>query len=172
MEYASSVWMGASATSLGRLDAIQHQAIRIIGLPQQAVDARSIEPLDQHRKVGALTLLHQMIYKEAHALLNELVLQPPTFRRNICQSTSRHACSVSGPVSFTAGHANTFLPTSVNIWNNLPEEIVTIKDRQKFKQEANLHLRGVQMGSILSKKKCAKAKDCTAVGKKRHLPQV
>lgn len=143
MKYASSIWMGASATSLGRLDAIQRQAIRIIGLPQQALEARSIQPLDQHRKVGALTLLHQMYYKEAHALLNELVVPPPTFRRSTRQSTSRHACSVSGPVSITTGHATTFLPTSVNVWNNLPEEIVNIKDRQKFKQEV----------SILSKKK-------------------
>lgn len=82
MEYAFLSMGGASATTLSRLDPIQRQAVRIIGLPQQALKARSIQPLDQHRKVRALTLLHQINWKKDHALPYEVVPRPPTFRRN------------------------------------------------------------------------------------------
>ena len=73
MEYASTVWMGASATSLGWLDAIQRRALRIIKLPQDILYAKQIQPLAQRRNVGALTLLHRMYHGDAPALMNSLL---------------------------------------------------------------------------------------------------
>ena len=42
--------------------------------------------------------------------------------------------------SNTAGHKRTFLPNVSHMWNELPEEIVAIRERDKFKTEVNAFL--------------------------------
>jgi hypothetical protein len=140
MEYASSVWMGASETALARLDAIQRRALKIIGLPQDAMKEIAIQPLSQRRNVGALTLLHRIYHQEAPALLNSLCPPTPIEQRRTRQSASRHSAALVEPQSSTTSHKRSFLPATVSLWNRLPERIVTIKDRQRFKCEVNSFL--------------------------------
>ena len=73
VEYDPTVWMAACEVELARLDSIQRRALKIINFTSDAVNKTQIQPLDERRIVGALTLLHRMYYKEAPPLLNNLV---------------------------------------------------------------------------------------------------
>ena len=148
MEYASTVWMGASPTSLAWLDAIQRRALKIINLPQDDLDSIQIQPLEQRRNVGALTLLHRMYHQEAPAMLNSLLPEPYIERRETRQSRSRHSAALEPIKSNTTSHQRSFIPATVQLWNNLPQEIVDIKDRQKFKSEVNTLLSAVRQRPI------------------------
>ena len=140
MEYASSVWMGACPTSLSWLDAIQRRAIKIINAPPDALDKIQIQPLAQRRNVGCLTLLHRMYHQEAPSLLNGLLPKPKLVRRETRQSSCQHTATLELPQSSTTAHQRSFLPATVRLWNSLPDRIVTIRDRQKFKCEVNTFL--------------------------------
>ena len=76
MEYAWTVWMGVSPTTLAWLEAVQRRALKIINLPQDSLDRKQIQPLEQRRNVGALTLLHRMYHQQATALLNSHLPEP------------------------------------------------------------------------------------------------
>ncbi|CAH1239463.1 Hypp5830 [Branchiostoma lanceolatum] len=140
MEYASTVWMGACPTSLDLLDAIQRRAIRLINLPQDELDRNQIQPLGQRRNVGALTLLHRMYNHNAPSPLISLLPGPYVHRRETRLSRSQH-CNALEPVkSSTTSHRRTYLPATVKLWNSLPQDIVTLKDKCKFKTCINRHL--------------------------------
>ncbi|KAI8498403.1 hypothetical protein Bbelb_236050 [Branchiostoma belcheri] len=143
MEYASTVWMGASDTSLDLLDAIQRRATRIINLPQAELDRNQIQPLKQRRQVGALTLLHRMYNQDAPALLISLLPTPYVHRRETRLSRSQHSNALEPVKSSTTSHRRTFLPATVQLWNSLPQDIVALKDRHKFKSSVNRHLSGI-----------------------------
>ncbi len=140
MEYASSVWTGASPTSLARLDAIQRRAVEIIGVPSESPLLDSIQPLQHRREVGALTLFHRMYHGAAPDLLVQMLPPPAPVTRTTRRSTSRHSASLVVPHAESVGHSKTFLPSTTNKWNCLPEDIIAIKDRQKFKREVNTFL--------------------------------
>ncbi|XP_078594501.1 uncharacterized protein LOC144872315 [Branchiostoma floridae x Branchiostoma japonicum] len=139
MEYASTVWMGACSTSLDLLNAIQRRATKIIDLPETDLYKYQIQPLEQRRNVGALTLLHRMYNHDAPAPLNSLLPEPFVHRRETRLSTSQH-CNALEPVkSATTSHRRTFLPATTKLWNSLPQHIVTLRDRHKFKTSINNH---------------------------------
>ena len=140
MEYASTVWMGAPSTSLALLDAIQKRALKIINLPKETLAGKQIQPLEQRRQVGALTLLHRMYHKEAPVRLCQLLPEPYTHRRDTRSSGLLNTAVLEPIRSNTKGHERSFLPSTVKLWNTLPQELVDIKDRQKFKSEVNAHL--------------------------------
>ena len=148
MEYASSVWMGACPTSLSWLDSIQRRAIKIINAPPDAHDKLQIQPLEQRRNVGSLTLLHRMYYQEAPSLLNGLLPKPKLVRRETRQASSQHSATLELPQSSTTGHQRSFLPATVRLWNSLPDRIVTIRDRQKFKCEVNTFLSAIRQRPV------------------------
>ena len=140
MEYISSVWMAASETSLGILDATQSRDIKIIAIPEASLRRNAIQPLAQRRPVGALTLFHQIYYGDAPTLLNGMLPLPPVVRRATRASTPQHTAAVAIPPSNTAGRKRTFLPTGSLLRNELPEEIFVIRKRDKFKTEVNAFL--------------------------------
>jgi hypothetical protein len=61
-----------------RLDAIQKRALKMINLPHDQLNATAIQSLDQHRKVGALILLHRIYSQKVPALLNSPQPPPPS----------------------------------------------------------------------------------------------
>lgn len=140
MEYASTVWMGACPTVLSRLDSIQRRALKIINLPADALNRSQIQPLKLRREVGALTLLHRIYHKEAPTLLNSILPKHKEVQRVTRQSSTQHKATLEVPISHTVSHERTFLPVTVKLWNSLPERIVSITDRQRFKCEVNTFL--------------------------------
>ncbi|KAI8496905.1 hypothetical protein Bbelb_255600 [Branchiostoma belcheri] len=127
MEYASTVWMGVSATSLSALDAIKKRAIKIINLPQDSPDKIQIQPLEQRRNVGALSLLHRMYHQNATTLLTSLLPEPYIHRRETRLSTSQHSVAFEPVKSSSSCHRRTFIPATFKQWNCLPQDIVKHK---------------------------------------------
>jgi len=149
MEYASTVWMGASATSLSSLDAIQRRATKIIDMPQDSLDSIQIQPLEQRRNVGALSLLHRMYHQDAPTLLNNLLPGPYVHRRETRLSTSQHSAALEPVKSTSSCHKRTFLPATVKLWNCLPQDIVNIRDLKNFKRIVNAHLTDIRQRDAL-----------------------
>ena len=58
-------------------------------------------------------------------------------------STSHRTAAVIIPISSTDGHKSTSLASTSRLWNKLPEEIVAIRERNKFKTEVNAFLGAV-----------------------------
>ena len=73
MTYVSSVWMAASKTWVGRLDAIQRRAVKIIAMPEASLSRGAIQPLAQRRQVGAFTLFHRIYHGDAPSLFSSLL---------------------------------------------------------------------------------------------------
>ncbi|KAI8502450.1 hypothetical protein Bbelb_200380 [Branchiostoma belcheri] len=112
-------------------------------LPQAELDRNQIQPLKQRRQVGALTLLHRMYNQDAPAPLNSLLPNPYVHRRETRLSRSQHSNALEPVKSSTTSHRRTFLPATVQLWNSLPQDIVALKDRHKFKSSVNCHLSGI-----------------------------
>ena len=74
-------------------------------------------------------------------------------RKTARASTSHHAAAVAIPSSNTAGHTGTFLPTADRLWNELPEAIVAINERERFKKEINTFLCGRGRGTAAKQRK-------------------
>lgn len=140
MEYASSAWMGATPSSLSKLDSIQRRATRMIGIPDDELATINIQPLGHRRAVGAISLFHRMFYSEAPGLLCELLPEHHTIDPRLRRSIRSHDLAVKTPRSNLVSHKRSFLPTSSKIWNALPEQVVSIQDFQSFKREANRYL--------------------------------
>ena len=140
MEYVSSVWMAASETSLGRLDVIQRRAVKIIAMQEASLSRNTTQPLAHRRQVGELTLFHQIYLGYAPTQLSNMLPPPPVSVKSHQASTSHHTAAVAIPPSNTAGHKRTFLPTASHLWNEIPQEIVAIRERDKLKTDVNAFL--------------------------------
>ena len=73
-------------------------------------------------------------------LLNSMLTPLPVGQKATKPSPSHHTAAVAIPPSNASGHKRTLLSTASHLWNELPEEIVAIRERDKFKTEVNAFL--------------------------------
>jgi hypothetical protein len=138
MEYCSPIWTGAPSTQLLKLDAVQKNAARIMGLKQ----ARLLQSLAHRRGVSGLCLTHRILHKTAPSAVHDLcpTIAPPhlqTTRHNI--KTPRFftppIIKRADPNYYTRSHQ----PLFTNIFNTLPIDAQKEPNLQKFKCRANVH---------------------------------
>ncbi len=125
MEYASLSWMSASQTSLGLLDSIQKKVLRIIGTTEE--EARSelnISSLHQRRQVAAATVLYKMHTSLCPPDLKAVLPQPYVVRRATHSSLSMPCHALAVPTSRTDSTCRTFIISTVQVWNSLPDDVV------------------------------------------------
>jgi len=140
MEYASSAWCSATPTTLAQLDTIQNRAKRIIGLPEEDLLSLGIQPLKHRRAVGATTLFHRMFYKEAPELLCHIMPNIQTHDPRLRQSVRSHTLAVEIPRSNIVSHQRSFISSTAQIWNALPDHIPATEKRASFKKKVNRYL--------------------------------
>lgn len=145
MEYCCLVWMGAS--TLARLDRIQHRALKVIG------PGIHLPSLHHRRMVSALAFLYKLWYLPAESPLKTL-LPPKTMPRPLDShptrlSLHRSTChqfqlSTGLPRRSRNSVLQAFPACAVSTWNSLPSEIIpsppSCKQLQQFKQTVNAHL--------------------------------
>lgn len=140
LEYASSIWSPHQQYLIDKLESIQNRAARFItsnysrqsSITQIKRDI-SLPDLDSRRSVALLCLFHKYFY---NSWSSRLSLEIP----------SRTSSRLHNHLSFrrifgrTQSFNNSALPRAIALWNNLPNDIVSIKDSAKFREQLQLHM--------------------------------
>ena len=118
-----------------QLEAVQHRAARFVsGVYSRKSSITSIKQelkwtdLETRRKVARLIIFHQ-------SLAGQLAIPVRNFLRPV-QRTSRNTNPEFNFTPIAANkncYKNSFLPHTLIDWNNLPQSIITIKDKDAFK---------------------------------------
>ena len=140
IEYADVVWDNCTSHDKQELDKIQNEAARIttgatklvsIHLLCQEIGWESLESRRRHHK---LILFYKMVNNLTPPYLSSLI---PTTVGNTSTYNLRNARDLSTVASRTALFSNSFLPSVVREWNNLPLETREADSLSSFKR----HLR-------------------------------
>ena len=143
LDYCSSVWDPRTQKAIKQLESIQNRAARFVTGDYErksSVTAMKAslywESLQQRRQVVRLTNFHQAVAGRL-AILVRNILRP--VERNL-----RHTSPASNSFIPIATNKNcykfSFIPRTIINWNDLPENITSIQDKDHFKQAVNSHL--------------------------------
>ena len=144
LEYSPLAWMGACSSSLARLDAVQHRALKTIG-PNTLLQSLAVR-----RKVSALCYLYKLHYLERPSSLTELLptrlplnAGVPATRQ---QMAPRHQFQLDNPLKPSCRNSlsHSFPYGVIADWNNLPTVLVPqcphSKGLSAFKSAVYKHL--------------------------------
>jgi hypothetical protein len=138
MEYACVVWDGCTGKDSDLLEAVQLRAGRIVcGAIKHTSHALIYnelgwERLAERRERFKLILFHKMIYGIAPSYLQNLLPQS-TAERNRYPVRSAAGLTQSLVRTRLTLFDNSFLPSTIRLWNNLPEHLRLISDSSTFK---------------------------------------
>ena len=140
LEYADAVWNNCTQYEVNELEKIQNEAARIVTGATKLVSINSLmqetgwETLSNRRKKHKLFLFYKMQHQMSPDYLSSLV--PPTIGsttnyqlRNSSDLLTLHASSQL--------YFNSFLPSVIREWNELPEITRELPSIATFKHELN-----------------------------------
>ena len=122
----------------GKLEKINCEAARIVTGATKLTSIDLLyrecgwEKLENRRKIHKLALFHKMVYQQTPEYLSNLV---PSRFNEIHQHRTRGSSNIMPVPARTAFHYNSFLPSTVRLWNDLP---VNIKNSNSVKNLKNL----------------------------------
>ena len=140
LEYSSSVWESSNQSNNIKLDRVQRQAARFCkrnyvreeGTVTKLLSDLKWQPLSVRRKQKKTTMLFKIQHKLVDISLAEhLVYQTKETRghnkkfRQIRYKTNRYG--------------DTFFPSTIPIWNQLPAAAVNAVTPQAFKNQVSIH---------------------------------
>ena len=137
LEYADIVWDGCTEIESNRLEGIQKEAARIVtGLTRSAkTDNLYTEvgwiPLAERRKEHKLITFFKIVNGFAPTYLIELL---PNLVGHNLQYNLRNSLDFSEPFCRLDINKQSFFPSSVLLWNNLPNHIKEINTLSLFKR--------------------------------------
>lgn len=139
LEFASSIWSPHQSYLINLVESIQNRAARFISrnysrnssITQIKIDL-SFQPLQVRRMVALLCLFHKYAHSDNPS---PLPLEPP----------SRVSSRLHNQFSFKRIYGETLafnssaLPRAISHWNELPDAIASITNRDKFREQLNAH---------------------------------
>ena len=126
LEYGDVIWDNLSQGLKDHLDKVQNEATRIVtGCTKHVAIADLIqesgwETLSERRRKHKLILFYKMVNGLSPSYLNALV---PSTIGNSTTYNLRRPNSLKTIACKTSLYKNSFLPTVINDWNSLPDEI-------------------------------------------------
>ena len=147
LEYADTVWDNCNENEDKLLEDIQVAAARImsglrINSSRSALyNELGLDPLSIRRKVHKLILFYKMVHGLAPEYLQELLIP---CRQNSNTYSLRHQDDFKFvlPRVKTTAYMNSFLPSTIKLWNDLPFDIRTLPTVSAFKKSLkNIFLR-------------------------------
>ena len=142
VEYSGTVWDPHQIGDIKKIEKIQRSAARFVtnqydyNTPSSKI-LKELDwvPLEERRARSKVTLI-----KRAELDLVKIPTEDLKLKKN---NTRRAAHSYELPRSRTNSHLHSFFPSSIRLWNNLPNNIREIKTIDTFK----LNLQGVTLRS-------------------------
>lgn len=128
LEYADIIWDNCPNYMKEKLEHINYEAARIITGATKLTSIRILlqecgwETLEERRNKHKILLFHKMVNKTVPEYLSNLV--PSSFGQTHHYST-RNNSNLVHVHSHTSYYNNSFLPSTVRLWNELPANIKT-----------------------------------------------
>ena len=137
VEYASVVWDPITEKSRKAIEMVQRRAARMVTGDYRTktsvtdmVQNLRWETLDQRRKMAKAT----MFFKTTRGLVDvEIDLKTS----NMTSKTRGHDQRFIVPTSKINCHLQSFIPSTVRSWNNLPSDLVEAHNIEEFKRVLN-----------------------------------
>ena len=133
LEYPSTSWDPYTKSNIQQLEAIQRRAARFVtgdyrttSSPSQMIADLGWEPLYQRRAYFKLV----MVYPITCRLIN---IPAPLYLHPSALSTRGHTLCYMIPYCRTDVYRNSFSPSAIRLWNQLPETIVAAQTLDDFK---------------------------------------
>ena len=148
LKYADVVWDNCTQYEANELEKIQHEAARIVSGATKLVSIERLlkevgwDTLSCRRKKHKQILFYKMINGLCPDYLSSLV--PPTVGNNTAYSL-RNASDYKYIRSNTQSYYNSFLPSVVRDWNELPHTTRNAPSISAFKRSLNSTLIGVPL---------------------------
>ena len=136
LEYADVVWDNCSQHEVNELEKIQKEAVRIVTGATKLVPINSLllevgwESLSSRRKKHKLQLLLKMQNNLSPDYLSSLV---PSFVGNFSSYLLRNATDLKIFYVRSQLYYNSFFPSTIRDWNNLPIETRNLTSIASFK---------------------------------------
>ena len=137
LEYGDIVWDNCTATEKLELNKIQNEASRIATGATALVSLNELKKeigwvsLEDRRKEHKLILMYKMINNSSPQYLSSLV---PPLVGEVSQYNLRNSRSLTLPRCRTKLYSDSFLPSTVRDWNDLPDEIKALPSINRFKK--------------------------------------
>ena len=135
LEYASPVWSPFTELNILKLETVQRRAVRFImndfsrySSVTSMIEQLGLPILKQRRNEAKLI----MMYK----ILNNSVLIDHNLEYNTNHTRGHPFKLVTLPTRINAYH-DSFFPSTVTLWNNLPVEVVTSSNLEHFRKSCN-----------------------------------
>ena len=144
LEYADIVWDNCFEYEKDDLQKIQNEAARIVTGCTKLVSISTLnkevnwQSLQDRRNQHKLITFYKMTRSYAPEYLSSLI--PPTVGSMSHYQSLRNACNIQGIYSRTANYANSFLPSTIQAWNQLPDEIKSCESINMFKSYFKRHV--------------------------------
>ena len=138
LEYGDIIWDNCQDYNKDKLEKINIEAARIVTGATKLVGLGSLyaecgwEKLETRREQHKLTQLYKMLKDLTPEYLQNLI--PPLHAQRHAYNT-RHSHNIVNLNCRTTHHLNSFLPSTIRLWNNLPDRIKNLDNITAFKRE-------------------------------------
>ena len=126
LEYADVIWGNCTTYEKIELDKIQNEAGRVVTGATKLVSIEDLyndtkwEKLECRRQKHRLILFYKMVNGLTPAYLSTLV---PPYINDVSRYSLRNANNIQAVAARSSLYSNSFLPTAIREWNELPLEI-------------------------------------------------
>jgi hypothetical protein len=135
LEYASSVWASHAQSNINKLESVQRRAARFATGTYNTTSSVTTmlnylnwDTLQQRRLRTKAIMMYRII--------NRLVaIEPPPFIHHLSAATRGQQQKYIVPYSRTTVHKESFFPSTIRLWNQLPEATTAALDLESFKRE-------------------------------------
>lgn len=140
LEYGDVIWDNCTQYEKQELERIQLEAARIATGATKLVSINALykevrwEPLEQRRQTHKLTLFYKMFSHLTPLYLSSLI--PPSVS-DMSRYNLRNSDHLQTIESRTNLYYNSFLPSTIRAWNNLPSEVKQFQSTNSFKYYLN-----------------------------------
>ena len=136
LEYASCVWDSSNQSNNTKLNRIQRQAARFCknnyireeGTVTKLIEELNWQPLEVRRKVKKCT----MFYKIHHGLVDISLPDHMVYQTKGTRGHNKKLCQIQYR---TNRYGDSFFPSTIPIWNNLPASAVNAVTSEAFKNQ-------------------------------------
>jgi hypothetical protein len=141
LDYASTVWDGASDANFKRLNSLHRRAVKLIA--DQATCAISTD--DKFKQFGVLPLHKQLTYNKLVLMRKVTLVKTPNYLNSLFHLTQRQSRTLRNDTIITPKprldiYKTSFSYSGAKLWNTLPHDLKSVRSIQLFKTRLHKHL--------------------------------